>query len=89
MPEEEPYCDAVWNQPAKQKFFRAFRGHSRLLCLASMQITILNHEIRLAHLQTRMPFRYGIASMTHVPLAFIALDVAVDGKRGSASRARR
>ena len=46
-----------------------------------MQITILNHEIRLAHLQTRMPFRYGIATMTHVPLAFIALDVEIDGKR--------
>jgi hypothetical protein len=45
-----------------------------------MTIRILNGDIHLLPLQTRMPFRYGIAVMTRVPHAFLRLQVEIDGK---------
>lgn len=45
-----------------------------------MPIAIESSEIRLIHLRTRMPFRYGIATMTHVPLAFVRLRVRVNDR---------
>lgn len=48
-----------------------------------MAITLESSEIRLAHLQTRMPFRYGIATMTRVPLAFVKMRVTVNGRRAT------
>ena len=38
-----------------------------------MKIRILEGDLHLIDLQTRMPFRYGIATMTHTPHAFVRL----------------
>ncbi|MEW6306567.1 MAG: hypothetical protein AB1705_24135 [Verrucomicrobiota bacterium] len=46
-----------------------------------MKITILRGDVHLVQLRTRMPFKYGIATMTHMPQAFVRLAVDVDGKR--------
>src|SRR5262245_43476802 len=40
-------------------------------------IRILEGDLHLIDLQTRMPFRYGIATMTHTPHAFLRLRVEV------------
>jgi hypothetical protein len=45
-----------------------------------MVIRILSGDIHLTELQTRMPFRYGIATMTRTPHAFVRLQVEVDGR---------
>ena len=46
-----------------------------------MKVRILEGEIRLVNLRTRMPFKYGIATMTDVPYAFLKLSVEIDGSR--------
>jgi hypothetical protein len=46
----------------------------------SMDVRIHDGDIHLLDLRTRMPFRYGIATMTHTPHAFVRLRVAVGGK---------
>ena len=46
-----------------------------------MKVRILEGETRLINLRTRMPFKYGIATMTDVPYAFLHLRVEVDGKQ--------
>jgi hypothetical protein len=46
-----------------------------------MHVQILGGSLHRADLRTRMPFRYGIATMTAVPLVFLRLDVAVEGRR--------
>ena len=45
-----------------------------------MKVRILEGETRLINLRTRMPFKYGIATMTDVPYAFLRLRVEVDGQ---------
>ncbi len=52
-----------------------------------MSITILSAEMRVAHLKTRMPFRYGIATMTAFPLVFLTVRARVEGQEvtGTAS----
>lgn len=45
-----------------------------------MQIQIRQFDLHRIDLQTRMPFRYGIATMTRVPQIFVRLWVEVDGK---------
>ena len=45
-----------------------------------MRIHIRHGDIHLLDLQTRMPFKYGIATMTHTPHCFVRLWVDVDGK---------
>src|SRR5207245_6767686 len=45
-----------------------------------MKIHIRNGTIHLIDLRTRMPFKYGIATMTRTPHAFLRLSVEVDGK---------
>ena len=45
-----------------------------------MKVRILEGETRLINLRTRMPFKYGIATMTDVPYAFLHLQVEVDGQ---------
>src|SRR5438093_3093878 len=45
-----------------------------------MKIKILRSDIHRLDLKTRMPFRYGIATMTHVPAVFVRLWVEIDGK---------
>lgn len=39
----------------------------------------LASELRIRDIRTRMPFRYGIASMTQVPHAVLTLTVEIDG----------
>ena len=45
-----------------------------------MKTAILHGDIHLHDTRTRMPFRYGIATMTSCPHAFIRLHVEVDGR---------
>ncbi len=45
-----------------------------------MTIRILHGAIHVLELQTRMPFKYGIATMTRAPHAFVRLETEVDGK---------
>jgi hypothetical protein len=45
-----------------------------------MDIHIHDGDIHLLDLRTRMPFRYGIATMTQTPHAFVRLRVEVGGK---------
>lgn len=44
-----------------------------------MTLTIRETSIELIDLKTRMPFKYGIATMTEMPLAFVRVSVEVDG----------
>jgi hypothetical protein len=44
-----------------------------------MKVHLLSGDIHLVELYTRMPFRYGIATMTQSPHAFVRLHVEVDG----------
>jgi hypothetical protein len=46
-----------------------------------MKIKIQDHEIRLINLRTRMPFKYGIATMVSVPHLFVRLEVEVAGRK--------
>ena len=45
-----------------------------------MQMRIRRFDIHRINLRTRMPFRYGIATMTEVPEVFVRLWVEIDGK---------
>ena len=45
-----------------------------------MQIKIHDCDVHLTNLRTRMPFKYGIATMTRMPMAFVRARVEVDGK---------
>jgi len=45
-----------------------------------VKVRILEGETRLINLRTRMPFKYGIATMTDVPYAFLKLSVEIEGK---------
>lgn len=44
-----------------------------------MNIKIQEADIHLTNLRTRMPFKYGIATMTHMPMAFVRVWLEVDG----------
>ena len=46
-----------------------------------MSISVVDSDIRLLQQRTRMPFRYGIATMTEFPLLFLNLAVEIDGTR--------
>ncbi|MBI4658379.1 MAG: hypothetical protein HY735_05970 [Verrucomicrobia bacterium] len=48
--------------------------------MPGQSINIQSCEIYLTNLQTRMPFKYGIATMTKVPHAFVRVRADVDGK---------
>ena len=52
-----------------------------------MPLNITGASIHQIQLKTRMPFKYGIATMTEVPMVFVQLDTNVDGRlsRGVAS----
>ena len=43
-----------------------------------MSVRIVEGKTRLINLRTRMPFKYGIATMTDVPYAFLRLAVEID-----------
>ena len=44
------------------------------------QLRVLNVELRVLPMRTRIPFRYGIATLTHVPHLFVQAAVEVDGE---------
>lgn len=52
-----------------------------------MTFTLLDTQFHVLPMQTRLPFQYGIASMTALPHLFVSVDMAVDGAavRGLAS----
>src|SRR5437773_12351510 len=47
--------------------------------MRTMKVRIRAGGIHVLDLQTRMPFKYGIATMTRAPHAFVRLHVEVDG----------
>lgn len=44
-----------------------------------MNIKIQDADIHLTNLRTRMPFKYGIATMTRMPMAFVRVKLEVEG----------
>ena len=44
-----------------------------------MPIRIRNAEIHILNMHNRMPFRYGIVTMTALPHVFLQLQMDVDG----------
>jgi hypothetical protein len=46
----------------------------------AMDIRIVDGDIHLLDIRTRMPFRYGIATMTRTPHAFVRLRTEVEGR---------
>ena len=46
-------------------------------------LKITGASIHQIQLKTRMPFKYGIATMTEVPMVFLRLDTDVDGRLSS------
>lgn len=45
-----------------------------------MTLHIRDGTIHVAELHTRLPFRYGIATMTRTPHAFVSVEVEIDGQ---------
>ena len=45
-----------------------------------MKLSILDTDIHVLNMRTRMPFRYGIATMTALPHLFLRVQVAVNGQ---------
>ena len=44
-----------------------------------MLIEVISHRAFLLPMQTRIPFKFGITTMTHTPHLFLQMDVLVDG----------
>ena len=51
--------------------------------MRTMNLRIRAGDIHVVELQTRMPFKYGIATMTRTPHAFVRVQLEVDGKPAS------
>jgi len=45
-----------------------------------MSISFLNYEINILNMDARMPFKYGIATLTSLPHLFLEIELEVDGK---------
>ncbi len=45
-----------------------------------VSLKITGASIRQTQLKTRMPFKYGIATMTEVPMVFVRVETEVDGR---------
>lgn len=45
-----------------------------------MKLHVREGDIHLLDIRTRMPFKYGIATMTTTPHAFVRLRVEIDGR---------
>ena len=45
-----------------------------------VNIRVCEGDLHLHNLHTRMPFKYGIATMTHMPMAFVRVALEVDGR---------
>ncbi len=48
-----------------------------------MAIRVMQTDLRVLPMQTRMPFRYGIATLTALPHLFVRIDVEIDGAHWS------
>ncbi len=46
-----------------------------------MSVRVVDHALWVRDIQTRMPFRYGIAAMTRVPHLVVELELEADGRR--------
>ncbi len=49
----------------------------------SMAIRILHGDVHLIDLETRLPFKYGIATMTRAPQAFVRIVAEIDGREAT------
>lgn len=47
-----------------------------------MSISITHTDIHILNMRTRMPFKYGIATLTALPHAFVRVEIDLDGERG-------
>ncbi len=45
-----------------------------------MNIRVCEGDLHLHNLHTRMPFKYGIATMTHMPMVFVRVALEVNGR---------
>jgi L-alanine-DL-glutamate epimerase-like enolase superfamily enzyme len=45
-----------------------------------VNLRVCEADLHLHNLHTRMPFKYGIATMTHVPMAFVRVALEVNGR---------
>ena len=52
-----------------------------------MSLRIADHEIRIANLRLRIPFKYGIATMTQMPYLFLRLTVEIGARRATGTSA--
>jgi hypothetical protein len=48
-----------------------------------MNVQLHHGDIHLLNVRTRMPFKYGIATMTRAPYAFVRMFVTVDGREAT------
>ena len=48
-----------------------------------MSLRILQFQLFRHDISTRMPFKYGIATMTHLPHVFLRIEASVDGRAQS------
>lgn len=48
-----------------------------------MKLRVLSTDVHLLNMQTRMPFKFGIVTMTQTPHAFVRLTLDVDGRHVS------
>lgn len=46
-----------------------------------MSIRLVNSSLHVLPMKTRMPFKYGIASLTALPHVFLSVEVEIDGKQ--------
>src|SRR4051794_26864601 len=51
--------------------------------LARVSYQILNVDGHVLNMRTRMPFRFGITTMTFTPHLFLRVELAIDGQRVS------
>ncbi len=58
----------------------ALEGRPEAVYHFGVPLKITRASIHQIQLNTRMPFKYGIATMTEVPMVFIRLDTEVDGR---------
>lgn len=46
-----------------------------------MKLRVVGTDLHLLNLRTRMPFRYGIVTLTAVPHLFVRVELEIDGRR--------
>src|SRR5438105_2759146 len=56
-------------------------GLSPNLSNTSMPVQILSHDAHILNMRARLPFRFGIITMTFAPHLFLRVELAIDGQR--------